>query len=236
MSIQTSRTIVWFFILFFTLALIPYTFYTATASRYEYTYELPPASPGSLRTTRWSADFFFVGSLVLLWPVPLTLAFMVDDPLSSGRLVFHVILLVMLSLYYLVVMAFWAFDYAKANEQSSGNAGNPANDPRWCCVNYALSPASTTAGAVCLNTVACPGLSQADLHVDELFLFKFWYLVAFLVMFGIDFVIVLANFRYAAASAAASGEEVIESKIGAQVSAIRQTPMRTPLLQYKARK
>jgi hypothetical protein len=150
--------------------------------------------------------------------VPLTLAFMVDDPLpSSGRLVFHVILLVMLSLYYLVVMAFWAFDYAKANEQTAGNAGNPANDPRWCCVNYALSP-------MCLNTIACPGLSQADLHVDGLFLFKFWYLVAFLVMFGIDFVIVLANFRYAAAAAEGGG-----GGTGGQ-------PMRTPLLQYKAKK
>lgn len=191
-TLDVARQVLWAFMLIFCAATFVYLFYGPTASTYTYTFQLPPSTPGNLISNRWDADFFFTGSLQLLWLVPLTAAFMSDKALSTGRRYFHIITTLLLLVYFVVILIYWgvAF-YSKANLGSSTNAGNPANDNRWCCIYYSLP------GSQCVNTVPCPGIGAIDLVTNGLFLWKFWWLFVFLLFMVAELVYVFAFFQVA---------------------------------------
>ncbi len=191
-ALNFRRTVLWGWIIVFTAALFPFLFWTMTATNFEYTYLRPPSAPGTLRSERWSRDFFFIGSLLLLFLVPLTAAFMAENPCKHGRRTAHIFVVVLLFLLYATISGFWIFDYANANKAEAWNAHNNANDYRWCCVNFAI------VGSDCLNTVACtPGVGQGDLIANRSFVFRFGYLLAFLFLLIVDFVYVMAVFQRA---------------------------------------
>lgn len=180
-ALQNRRSILWWGIFAFSVCLSLYLFYTPVTTIFEYTFQKPPSAPGTLFSERWSRDFFFIGTLVLLWLVPLTAAFMSDSPCRHGRQVLHVIVVLMLWVYFMVVMGFWIFDFAKANQGTAANQRNRANDDRWCCVHYVL------AGAACENTAMCAGVTAADFVVNPAFLWRFWWLIVFIFFLVIDF-------------------------------------------------
>lgn len=204
-NLQGHRKFIWWGIFGFTILSIVYTFYTITVANFAFTYTTPPTPLGTLYSERWSRDFFFTGSLVLLFLVPVTAAFMSHSPCERDRQICHVVILGAFFLYFLVVFGFWSYDYSIANQGScishppmhilnkcfkatATNAHNSANDPRWCCVNFNL------AGSGCANTAICPGISAADLVVSGTFLFKFWFLFVILLMLMGNFVYVMGWF------------------------------------------
>ncbi len=197
-TLQNRRALVWWGNLFFTTFLIIYAGYAITATSFEHTYQKPPSAPGTLQSERWSRDFFFVGSLIVLFLVPLTAAFMSDSPTARSsadccrgmfwRQLVHIFVVIILWIYFMVVMGFWAYDYGRANQGTVANQNNRANDDRWCCVHYAIA-------TICDNTAVCPGLSAADLVISPLFLWRFWWLIVFLIFLMIDFVYTLAWFQ-----------------------------------------
>jgi hypothetical protein len=201
-TLQNRRALIWWGNLAFVVFWIVFAGYAITATSFEHTYQKPPGSPGTLHTDRWSRDFFFVGSLVLLILVPMTSAFMSDNPTARSReeccrgmfwrQLIHIFTVVILWVYFMVVMGFWARDYAIANNGSAANQFNRANDDRWCCVYYGIASAGT-----CDNTSVCPGMSAADLVTNPLFLWRFWWLVIFIIFLVIDFAYTVAWFRIA---------------------------------------
>ncbi|MBX9636544.1 MAG: hypothetical protein K2Q45_03225 [Nitrosomonas sp.] len=168
-----------------------YTFWSLLCSTYVHTYLRPATAPtGLLFSQRFSADFFFTGSLLLLFFVPLTMAFMLGDPVNSARQVVHIVLVMILILYFTVILLFWGIgSYAYANKNTTGNAYNPANDDRWCCVNYLI------AGTSCDNVAACPpGITQEMLVINDVFLFKFWFLFVFILLLIVELAFVANKF------------------------------------------
>lgn len=174
-----------------TVLLIGYLFWALTASNYVFSYLLPAGHPGALTSQRWSGDFFVTGSLAALFVLILSGAEVAARPTQGKGLTVHLILLLVWFLYYLCVICFvWSFTLAKANAPEAGNALNPANDPRYCCVNYNLggcpnspnpSASPALAGYGCTQ-----GLGQADLIPNGVYLFKFAGLLIALVFMLID--------------------------------------------------
>jgi len=171
----------WAFIFVFWAVMIPLGFWVPTAWPTEFTYETS-TPPGTLVSTRWDWQFWSVGMYVLLWTIPITLAFALSYPMSFSVRTFHIVLLLLLFIWFVVQMVFGIVYYARANGTESDNYDNPANDPRWCCVYFNLP------GAPCQNTVACvPGVGIGDLMVDKSFLFRFYYNIVLIVFIIVDF-------------------------------------------------
>ncbi len=189
-ALQNRRSVLWWGVLCFAVMLVVFLFYTPTTERFDFTYLKPPASPGTLYSERWSRDYFFVGSLVLLWLVPLSAAFMSDSPCKRGRQLLHIGILIVMWMYLMVVMGMWSFDYATANQATVANQFNRANDDRWCCVHYTLSGSTA-----CPNTAACAGVSAADFVVNPAFLWRFWWLIIYICFIMIDFFFTLVWFQ-----------------------------------------
>lgn len=124
------KTFSWVYILALTCAITMYTFYVPTASQYRDTFLLPSSNPGTRTSDIWSWEFWFTASLVCLWWIPLSLAFVLSNP-NSKALTFHFVLVCILIIYYIVTLSLWSSDYAAANNPTDGNAANPANDLRW---------------------------------------------------------------------------------------------------------
>lgn len=189
-TIKSLRTPLWVLTFLFSGIVLVYTFWALLASTYEHTFLRPATAPtGQLFSQRFSADFFFTGSLLLLFFVPLTMAFLLDNPVSSARQTLHIVLVMLLILYYIVILLFWGIgSYANANVATAGNVYNPANDDRWCCVNFVI------AGTSCPNTIACPGVTQSMLSVNDVFMYKFWFLLVMIVLLFVDFAFVASKF------------------------------------------
>ena len=208
-TIDGMKTTLWTLIFIFTGVVFFYTFWALLASTYAHTYQRPATAPtGTLYSQRFSADFFFTGSLLLLYFVSLTFAFLLDNPASKARQTFHIVLVMLLVIYYVVILLFWGIGYyATANDQTAGNANNPANDDRWCCVNYVI------AGTSCDVTVACPGISQNMLGVNPVFLYKFWFLFVMILLLIVEFAFVASKFPPLAREYAKETLELTSSSI-----------------------
>jgi hypothetical protein len=167
-----------------------FTFYNPTAHSFKHTYQ-ESLVPGTLITERWTFRFFEVALYALLILIPFTGAFMLASPRDHGRMLFHLILVVILFFWMMALLVIGGIDWTRANNVDTGNFDNPANDPRWCCIHYALP------GAPCENTAACvPAVGTADLIVNRLFLFQFWFNVAFILLLVVDFAVTLGPYRY----------------------------------------
>jgi hypothetical protein len=188
-NVQSHRLFLWWGILILTTLWFIYTFFGVTATSFEYTYLKPAASPGTLYTERWSRDFFFTGSLLLFFLIPLTAAFMSDSPCKTWRRILHIFTVVVLWLYFVVILVLWAYDYAHANNGDATNQYNRANDDRWCCYYR------NVAGVSCPNTADCPGVSPAMFVVNPLFLWRFWWLLVFVLLMMAHFGYILWGFQ-----------------------------------------
>lgn len=168
-----------------------YVFWALTASPYLHTYLLPAGQPGTLTNQWWSGDFFATGSLAALAVIITSSAWLAAHPLERRALYSHLVILGVGFLYYLAILCFvFSYPLARANVPSAENSANPANDARWCCVNYNLGgcPNSPNVHAVpALAGYGCnPGLSQADLIPSGTYIFKLVGLVLALVFMLID--------------------------------------------------
>jgi hypothetical protein len=159
-----------------------------TASTYRYEVA---QNTGILTNERWNTDFVLTATLLFQLIVPITLAFSLDSPLRTWRRTMHVIFIMVFFVYGIITMSFWAVDYAHQNEGTASNARNPANDPRWCNVYYAIP------GSGCPQTAPTPGLIASMLSVSSPFLWKFWFLVIWLILLIITFAVVMLMFREA---------------------------------------
>lgn len=185
------RTVFWGFIWIVTIVLLAFRFYSPLARTFEHTYQTS-TPPGSLSSERWNWDFFSEGLYVLAWFIPLTAAFMIDAPTSRGRRVFHLIVLVLLFIWFAIQLVWASVDWSKANGFEVDNYDNPFNDDRWCCIYFALP------GAPCVNTVACvPGVGAGDLKPNGAALFRYWFNVLLMVVTAVDFVLTAVVFTRA---------------------------------------
>jgi hypothetical protein len=186
-----KTTIPWAFTFAFAALVFFYTFWAVTASTYVHAYNRPATAPtGNLYSQRFSADFFFTGSLLLLFFPALSFAFVLADPTSKPRKTSHTIFGLLLHIYLCVIFIFWWVAFlAHANDASAGNAANPANDDRWCCVN------GPSAGLICGNTVTCAtGITQDMLTYNDVFVYKFAFLIVFIVLLGVHYLWFLWKF------------------------------------------
>lgn len=190
-KLTLARTTFWAFIWITAIVLLAFRFYSPSAHSFEHTYQTS-VPPGTLSTERWGWDFFSEGLYVLAWFIPLTAAFMVDAPTSKGRRVFHLIVLVLLFIWFSVQLVWTSVDWSKANQTGADNFSNPFNDDRWCCIYFALP------GAPCVNTAACvPGVGAGDLKPNGVALFRFWFNVLLMIITVVDFALTMAVFNRA---------------------------------------
>lgn len=189
-SLPFGKPVLWTLTLLFAALVLFYTFWAVTASTYEHTYLRPATAPtGSLYSQRFTADFFFTGSLLLLFFVPFSFAWLLENPGSGVRQNVHIMFTALLLVYMIVILLFWGIGfYPNANAGTAGNAANPANDNRWCCVYY------TIAGSACPNTVGCPGVVASMFGINDVFLYKFWFLFVFIVLLIVHFAFVASKF------------------------------------------
>jgi hypothetical protein len=186
--LNETRRLLWVWITTFTAIILLSVTYGPTASTYKYTFVEPPTAPGTLITERWSYDFIFTASMCMMILAPLTMAYMSDASQMEARRNLHVIIVVLLMIYFTAVCVTWSFNAARANQATTANARNPANDPRWCCVNYGL-PASE-----CYNA-PCAGVGQGDLVINAVFLFKYVFVWLYVALLAVDLLITLCVFR-----------------------------------------
>lgn len=204
--LSTAKNVGWVYILFFTIGFLIYGFYAPTASTFENTYERNYKVTDLFYSQRWSPYFFFIGGIVFLCLVPITLAFALDDTkgstksgggLAFRRFIFHIFIVAILMIYFgITTLIFGSIDWSRANRGEAANAYNPANDDKWCCFYYTLETG-------CFTKQACnAGGNVADLKTNGVFLFQYWFSVAYLIMMVIDVILVallyLPSFRAAA--------------------------------------
>lgn len=218
--LQSVRRLLWLWVAVMSVYLVLWTWWGIAASTYRYEVR---QSTGQLDSQRWSVDFVFTGTLLFGFVLPLTLAFALDSPLRHGRRVTHAVITVLLFLYGIVIMGFWADYYRHANDPDAANRNNPANDRRWCNVNYALP------GVDCPQTAPTPGLVQSQLTVDGVFLWKFWFLVVWLMLLVLDLLatqFLLRGATLAYESELMGGEEEKEPLLPETVEAKLPSPFR----------
>lgn len=188
-DLQAVRRGIWWWILFMVVYLWVWQWPALTMLAPQYTFLLSLPSPGTLISEWWGRDHFFSLFILLFGAVPLTLAFVTDASLVSSRRVFHLAVVLLSFLLSVVMLFFWSIDWSHANDPTADNAYNPANDPRWCCVNFALSPPRCNP-ITTLNT--CPlGLGQSDLRVNLIFSLKFWFLTPWILILIVDFFVIV---------------------------------------------
>lgn len=211
-QLQSARRWIWGWIFFLCLYLLVWQWPSLTMVPLRHTFLLSTPSAGSLKSDWWSVDHFITLFILMLWIIPLTLAFASDSPLTGGRRMLHMVLTFLFFLVALTIMAWWIYQWEKANDPVADNANNPANDPRWCCVNFVLS--TDRCHPVNVGNLCNPSPGQADLVVAPMFLYRFWFLVVFLLLMVLDiFVIVKGIFERAIAQyrREALGEEEEEA-------------------------
>ena len=190
-SLPGGNNVLWTLTLFFTVLTLFYTFWAVTASNFQHTHLRPSTAPtGSLYSERFTADFFFTGSLLLLFFVSLSFAWILANPYNETKQIVHIVFTMLLFIYMVVILLFWGIGmYSTANRAEAGNANNPANDDKWCSVNFGI------AGTACANTAGIVGVTQESLTIDPVFLYKFWFLLVFIVLVALHIIYCLWAFR-----------------------------------------
>lgn len=188
-QLQSARQWIWGWIAFLALYLLIWQWPSLTMVPLRHTFLLSMPNPGSLLSDWWSIDHLITLFVLMLWVVPLTLAFASDAPLTQWRRLLHLLVTFVAFLFTLAIMIWWTIQYEAANDSTASNSNNPANDPRWCCVNFVLDPqrcAPVTATHLC-----SPSPGQADLVVAPMFLYRFWFLVVFMLLLLLDFFVIV---------------------------------------------
>lgn len=178
----------WVFGFIFLLVFLPLMFYAPTASNYIYSYLLQP-NPGTLYSERWSYNFFVTGSIILLIVAPITMWYSVSFPRSKSIRIVHIVIVVILIVWYLIGFIIGCVNWASANEGTVSNFFNKANDARWCCVYYMLP------GSPCPQVPCNPTYMASQLTTDALFLFQLWYTFVLWIALLVDIVFFMAYVR-----------------------------------------
>lgn len=169
----------WAYIFVFWAVLIVFQFYAPSANTFAYSYTLNPV--GQLTSQRWTVPFFISGMYVLLWTVPITMAFLLADPKQFARQVFHLVIVAVLGVLLLLAFISNIVDLVRANTQTANF--NPANDNRWCCV-FPSEPS-------CETNLGCPGVTAADLSTNGTFHWQMWFGFVFFLTLIIDLILLL---------------------------------------------
>jgi len=243
-ALTSYVNIYWFALWVNTVLLICFLYWALTASNYVYTYLLPAGQAGTLTSQRWSGDFFCTGSLAALIILIMSGAWVAAHPAHGWGLTVHLVILLIGFIYYLCVVAFvWSFPLAKANSPHGDNAQNPANDPRYCCVNFNLGGCDNSPNPLAsppLPGYGCtPGVGQADLIINGVFLFKFCGLIVALVFMLIDGIYVGFILRGAVhecdaaikAALSENGDTTTTTTDDAAAASSIRTVIRAPILQ-----
>ena len=178
----------WVFVIVWLIAWLVFAFWLFTTSNFIHTYQLPSNTPGTLTSTYWSWDFVRVGLLTLWILVPFSGLFMIWTRSSDGVGV-HMVLGIVLLIWFLIMMAFDINDITKANLPPSDpnwKSDNQATDIRWCCI-YGGQPGTER---VCANQVPCVppvGVSQLGVNGDYVFRFAFNLIFIAFLIFDIVF-------------------------------------------------
>lgn len=219
--LQAVRGLLWVWVWVCIVLVLLWSWWALPASSYRYEFE---QGSGALDSERWNADFFFTASVLFQLLAPITLAFALDSPLRHWRRTMHLVLVALLFVWAIVTMAFWADYYAHANDATASNARNPANDPRWCNLYYALPNSG------CPQTSPTTGLIASMLSVSDVFLWKFWFLVVWHLFLILDVFFVLAGLRPAVLDFEREGQE----PEGDEEAPLPEDP-KTPLLKVPKR-
>lgn len=225
----SGRSALWIFIFVFWLVSTIFLFYIGPTSEFLYTYQLGNP-PGALFSQRWSYEFFLIGSLVLVWSVPITLAFAMESPESSTRyrLTIHLIVVIFFLMWFAAGLFYNSFLWSKANQNTPDNYLNPFNSPAFCCVYH------VSAQAYCFNRVDCaPNPQPSDLVTNGAALFMWSYLLILLVFLGLDLGMVFTILKpsYDMAEITEMGETPEEALLENEI------PMpKTRVRAYRARK
>lgn len=181
---------VWAFIFIFWAVGTIWLFYGPSANSFPRRFDLDPPGIGKLHTLRWSFDFWVSAMYILMWTVPITLAFAMDSPTSKWRLTIHNVFVVLYALWILATFIHGCVFWGNANSTSPEYYNNPAHDDRWCCVNYNLP------GAPCTQTSACnPGVGASDLTTNGVFLWNLWWSFVGFILLVVDFILSMAVIR-----------------------------------------
>lgn len=235
--VSTAKTVAFVYVLIYTLAFHIYVFYAPTASTFENTYERNYRPTDLFFSQRWSPYFVYIGSVVFLSLVPLTLLFAVDDTQGSRskggdlvfrRFVFHIIIVAILLIWFgITTLIFGSLFWANANRPEASNAYNPANDDRWCCFYYTLQTG-------CFTKQPCnAGGNVADLTTNGVFLFQYWFSVAFIVLMVVD--ILLVVFMYLPSFRAGAEHSELETKLLPSQQDTKNRIANAVSIQYKGR-
>jgi hypothetical protein len=212
-DIQKVRTGLWVCIFLFWALLIVFQFYAPSANTFVHRFDFDPV--GVLTSTRWSFDFWVSAMYVFLWTVPITMAFILSDTNDSNRWYFHLISVGVLTIWLFIAFIYQCVDWSHANGIQGSNYFNPANDPRWCCVNYVLP------NAPCANNAPCGGINANDLVTNHAFLYQLWMGFIFLGILVADIVftlvILIPTFR-----AAADGESSMDMPLMEEAAVIAE--------------
>jgi len=178
----------WLFGTIFIVVFTPLMFYVPTATNYIYSYVVP--SPGTLYSERWHYQFIATGSIILLIFAPITLFALVSLPKLKVLRIVHFIVVVLLIVWYTAAFIVGCIDWSNANDPSSSNYYNKANDARWCCVYYMLP------GSPCGLTDPCnPNYVASQLNTDAVFLMQLWYIFALILCLIIDLLMMIFYFQ-----------------------------------------
>lgn len=188
-QLQSARQWVWGWIAFLSLYLLIWQWPSLTMVPLRHTFLLSSPNPGTLLSDWWSLDHFITLFVLLLWLVPLTLAFACDAPLTQWRRILHMIVTFLLFLLALAIMVWWTVQYEAANDATASNSNNPANDPRWCCVNFVLD--AQRCAPLSATHLCSPSPGQSDLVVAPMFLYRYWFLVVFVLLLLLDFFVIV---------------------------------------------
>lgn len=188
-QLQSARQWIWGWITFLFIYLVVWQWPSLTMNAPQHSYLVSIPSAGSLISDWWSWEHFTGLFLLLLWIVPFSLAFASDSPLTTWRRTLHLVMTFLLFLVMLALLFWWSVKYEAANDPSAANAENPANDPRWCCVNFALAPQRCV--PISAANLCNPGPGQADLVTAPMFVYRFWFLVVFLLVMILDFFVIV---------------------------------------------
>lgn len=193
MIVDQKRIQVWWGILFSSIVLF-LLFASLIFVPFRHTWQEPANAPGTLKSDRWSRDFWFTLTISLAIFVPITAAFMTSYPTADASRGLHVALCIIFFMYFVVIMIIWSVDYSNANMQTAANARNPFNDDRWCLVNNGITGADCVA-LYPINPPVVPPVTQPMLAPNGAMAFKFWMLVIYIVVLLVDILFTLIVFQ-----------------------------------------
>ena len=211
-SIRNIKIGCWVFIFIYWLLATIFQGVSAPLQNFDFSYQRPIGTPGTLQSQRGSFYAFVIAFYVTIWIVPITLAFALEDTkgrptvASDGigkgsgivfwRMILQLVLVALLLLLYMGIFIYGITLWSGANGTGPGNYWNPANDPRWCCVWYNLVDHTTDGAFPCVNTAPCsPGISADMLVPNPVFLFTLWFGFVFIVAMLVDLLLVLCMVR-----------------------------------------